>query len=286
MYYANCPECHTSHTFNENKHPGGQRCMICAENNKEVFITEWNFDPRTTEELWQDLKEKLLICINCGTMVSNLENPNFTKNIKFCHSCNGMLRNLEEGDIYMYSGIAGKEHLIKKPGEENNMSSQPEIKFGKSLLIRLHDDKTLDEIVAFDHHGNCFFHMEQMDDNLFWMRFTSTKGLPLDEDLVVWMNTTGPKFEVLYEAEPSYKYKDEHYYKTPEADIAEEVNHFIHYFGMKRLLEEMIQNVTNARKFEKEKFPERDNEYLQKLAIDLQTTLTNYQNRYNNEEDE
>lgn len=62
-----------------------------------------------------------------------------------------------------------------------------EEKIGERLLIRYHDDGTLDEIVALDANGACEFHMEQLDDNLFWMRFSSTKERPLPQELVVTM---------------------------------------------------------------------------------------------------
>ena len=49
-----------------------------------------------------------------------------------------------------------------------------------NIEVRLHEDGTLDEVVFYSSDGKPIFHMEQMDDNLFWMRFEGS-----EEDLVV-----------------------------------------------------------------------------------------------------
>ena len=63
-----------------------------------------------------------------------------------------------------------------------------EIKIDDRILIRLHKDGTLDEIILFNEKGTSIFHMEQMDNHLYWMR-----AYGKEKDLVVWMGVTEGK---------------------------------------------------------------------------------------------
>jgi len=58
--------------------------------------------------------------------------------------------------------------------------------------VRLNDDKTLDEVVATRAH----FHLEQMDDNLWWL---AVEGC--GERVVVWLQARG-KITASFETEP------------------------------------------------------------------------------------
>lgn len=49
-----------------------------------------------------------------------------------------------------------------------------------NIEVRLNDDGTLDEVVMYDQNGKCVYHLEQMSDCLFWMRFYGDQ-----KDLVV-----------------------------------------------------------------------------------------------------
>lgn len=91
------------------------------------------------------------------------------------------------------------------------------------------------------------------------------------------------------EFDPPRDHSDEKYtqeeYRTPPESIPQQVDHFIRYFGMKRLLEEMIASTKAASRDEKTNWPTRDSSYLDKLADDLNTTLKNYEGRYPGEPD-
>jgi hypothetical protein len=52
----------------------------------------------------------------------------------------------------------------------------------------------LDEIVIYDADGRCFFHLEQMHDNNYWMAFYKTALVPIEaeERLVVNFNSRLP----------------------------------------------------------------------------------------------
>lgn len=49
------------------------------------------------------------------------------------------------------------------------MSEHPQIERRGNVEVRLNDDGTVDEIVIWDSDGSVSFHMEQMDDGLYWM---------------------------------------------------------------------------------------------------------------------
>lgn len=167
-----------------------------------------------------------------------------------------------------------------------NGPGQPEIVISPRLLIRLHKkDNTLDEVVTHDENGECDFHLEQMDDFQWWMRWYSTKARPLPRDLIVNLGPSG----AIQSFDPPRTFEDEQWtppeYKTPPENIKQEVDHFIRYFGMKRLLEEMIASTQAASRDEKTNWPDRDSSYLDKLVEDLNMTLKNYEGRYPGEPD-
>jgi hypothetical protein len=168
--------------------------------------------------------------------------------------------------------------------------AQPEIVISPRLLIRLHRDQKpnegpLDEVVTLDENGECDFHLEQMDDFQWWMRWYSTKARPLPRELIVRLGPSG----AYQEFDPPRMHEDEKHmlpeYRTPPENITQEVDHFIRYFGMKRLLEEMIASTKAASRDEKTNWPDRDSSYLDKLVEDLATTLKNYEGRYPGEPD-
>lgn len=159
-------------------------------------------------------------------------------------------------------------------------SGQPEIKINDRLLIRLHrDSDKLDEVVGYDEFGNCEFHLEQMDDFQWWMRWYSTQGRSLPQELIVNLGPSGAE----YDLERPNTLRDEKHlpeeYKTKPEDISKEVDYFIRYYGMKRLLEEMIKS-TKVIRFEKH-LKQPEGEYMDKLVTDLQVALKNYEERYN-----
>ncbi len=54
------------------------------------------------------------------------------------------------------------------------MEKPDTIKLENSEVRLNSDDGTVDEIVVCDAHGNCLFHMEQMNDQCFWMALYAT----------------------------------------------------------------------------------------------------------------
>lgn len=151
-------------------------------------------------------------------------------------------------------------------------SDQPEIKISNRLLMRLRKDGTLDEIVANDEFEDCEFHLEDLGEGSWWMRFYSTKGRPLDKELIVSIRPGG----ISYDYDEPFTHKDESFTPeesrtTPEA-IEKEVNHFICYFGMQKLLECMVKYT--------ESMGVKNEDYIKKLTSDLKNTLTNYESRY------
>lgn len=163
---------------------------------------------------------------------------------------------------------------------------QPEIKINERLLLRLlrkqeEGKGPLDEVVCYDEYGNCEFHLEKMSDVSWWMRFYSTKGRPIPRELVVWLGPSGANLEF----EEPYTHEDEKKNlgdgDERNQEIADEVGEFIRYYGMKRLLEEMISSTDKQKKEETDNWPNRDTSYLGKLSEDLGVALKNYVDRYN-----
>ena len=59
-----------------------------------------------------------------------------------------------------------------------------------NIEVRLHADGTLDGVVVYGPDGRCGYHLEQMTDAVFWMRFYADGG----QDLVVNLGAvTGPR---------------------------------------------------------------------------------------------
>jgi hypothetical protein len=59
------------------------------------------------------------------------------------------------------------------------------------IEVRLHADGTLDEVVVYGPDGRCWYHLEQMTDAVYWMRFYAADG---GQDLVVNIQAvTGPR---------------------------------------------------------------------------------------------
>lgn len=162
---------------------------------------------------------------------------------------------------------------------------QGEIVVNPRLLIRLHSDGTLDEVVTRDESGDCNFHMEQMDTCQWWMRWYSTKANPLPRELIVNIGPTG----AVQSFDPPHAHEDEQYappeYRTPPENITHEVEHFIRYFGVERLLKEMIEQAGRVKRDENSNWPKRDTSYLDKLAEDLTTAMKNYSTNYPGEPD-
>ena len=160
-----------------------------------------------------------------------------------------------------------------------------EIVVSPRLLIRLKDDGKLDEVVTRDELNECDFHLEHLDEEQWWMRWYSTKSRPLPRELIINLGSSG----AIQSFDPVPNYEDEKWtspeFRTPPENISKEVDHFIRYFGMKRLLEEMISLNIKAKQDENTNWPDRDTECLDKLTDDLTTTLKNYENRYPGEPD-
>lgn len=160
-----------------------------------------------------------------------------------------------------------------------------EIVVNPRLLIRLHQDGTLDEVVTRDESGECNFHLEQMDDFQWWMRWYGTKANPLPRELIVNIGPAG----ALQSFEPPNTFEDEKYtspeYRTPPENISHEVDRFIRYFGVERLLKEIIDQTGRVKRDDQSNWPERDTTYLDKLAEDLTTAMKNYSTNYPGEPD-
>jgi hypothetical protein len=54
-----------------------------------------------------------------------------------------------------------------------------------NIEIGLNKDGTLDEILVYDKHGKCLFHLEQMDDSYYWMR-----AYGITQDLIAHIGAT------------------------------------------------------------------------------------------------
>jgi hypothetical protein len=175
--------------------------------------------------------------------------------------------------------------LVLEDGTKFRQKPSNEVVISPRLMTRLHTDGTIDEVITRDEAGECNFHMEQMDDFQWWMRFYSTKASPLPRELIVNIGPSG----AIQSFDPTRNYEDEVYtppeYRTLPENITHEVDHFIRYFGMQRLLHEMIAQTERTKRDEKTNWPDRDTNYLDKLVEDLTATLKNYEDRYPGEPD-
>lgn len=175
--------------------------------------------------------------------------------------------------------------LVLEDGTKYNQQLSNEIIISPRLMTRLNSDGTIDEVITRDEAGECNFHMEQMDDFAWWMRFYSTKASPLPRELVINLGPSG----AMQSFDPARNYEDEVYtpleYRTPPENITHEVDHFIRYFGMQRLLHEMIAQTERTKRDEKTNWPDRDTSYLDKLVEDLKLTVKNYEAGYPGEPD-
>ena len=69
------------------------------------------------------------------------------------------------------------------------------------IEVRTNDDGSLDEIVMYDAAGTCIFHLEQMNDQCYWLRFY---GDPSKWELVCNVFVRGNRdIEAKYEWERS-----------------------------------------------------------------------------------
>lgn len=85
-----------------------------------------------------------------------------------------------------------------------------EISLGPCGLVRLHADGRLDEIVLRDKAGQCLFHLEQMNEHVFWLRCYSTREHPLDQELVAHLRSTAQgDVAVDYHLEEPYRERKE-----------------------------------------------------------------------------
>jgi hypothetical protein len=166
----------------------------------------------------------------------------------------------------------------------NDSKNIGDIVISQRLTLRPREDGLTDEVVAFDENGECEFHLEQLDDrkgqNQFWMRWYSTKARPLPRELILNIGPNG----AIQSFDPPQNHTDEQFvaeeFKTPPEKIGQEVDHFIRYFGMKRLLEEMIASTVKSKQDEKTNWPDRDIGYLDGLINHLTTALKEYEDRY------
>lgn len=126
----------------------------------------------------------------------------------------------------------------------------------------------LDEIFVSDENGVCTFHLEQMSKSQYWMRFYSTKASPLDKELILYASNITAEFD-----EPSTNEDEPPEFQTPRAEITQEVEHFIKYFGMKALLQEMLSYVDKT----------KENNDTSQLKENLTKTLKDYEDRYSEE---
>lgn len=114
------------------------------------------------------------------------------------------------------------------------------------IELRPFEDDTLDEIVVTDANGEGFFHLEQMDDNCFWARFSSTKLLPLEKDVVLhfWATSRGgaSRLELTYELEDNAREGRPRAEPDPDGLLKILLNRMIRDFGresVKRVLSTM-----------------------------------------------
>jgi len=138
------------------------------------------------------------------------------------------------------------------------------------IEVRFHKDGTVDEIVTY-HNGRCSFHMEQMDDHWFWMRFYG-----ITQDLVVHIASSQGNILIdkKWDDSPneSDKYRN-HEYDTPELKRQEEIACLINKYGVPLMLQTVAEIYEKGRKadFEqaliddlkavKDKFVKGDEEY-------------------------
>lgn len=167
--------------------------------------------------------------------------------------------------------------------------SQKELNIG-NLTLRFLKDGTLDEVITHDADGECEFHMEKMDADYFWMRFYSTKNRPLEKDLIVWMKAYaegGAKLTATYDVDdqPTQDEIQRPEHREPLDKLTKEIKALVRNWGMKRILEQLLAHIREAKEAEK-KLENRDVGYLAQLESDLQLAYNNYEARYAKEEAE
>lgn len=116
-----------------------------------------------------------------------------------------------------------------------------------NIEVRFNDDDSVDEIVIFNLMGRCIFHLEQMDDNFYWMRaygeavdLVAHIGAKIEDgNAVVWSNNE-------WESAHLEKWTQEKY--TPEAKRREEVSELIARYGLSVLLTEISEIIKSGEK--------------------------------------
>lgn len=142
-----------------------------------------------------------------------------------------------------------------------------------NIEVRLHKNGTVDEILMYDPHtGHCMFHMEQMDDHYFWMRFYG-----ITQDLVVNIGAgigerngkpicddrgfiTGyekipncPVVETDYDWDDSTMESDCHPdTRTPEAERLSQLMEIVNKYGVACVLQDIANIVRKGRMAEHE----------------------------------
>lgn len=170
--------------------------------------------------------------------------------------------------------------------------SKKKIEFN-GLEVRLYDNGHVDEVVTKDVGGKVDFHMEQMSESAFWMRFYSTPYQPMPKDVVVNMrietdNKFGTRLVARVELDSAADYhRAGNPPPAPDLDVHKQVDQLIKTVGMKRILESLIKNVQEAHAGElADGKSENHIDYLTRLQQDLRGTLQTYERRHEFEQED
>jgi hypothetical protein len=93
-------------------------------------------------------------------------------------------------NLHMKASFEQSDHIHKEVHgfqtfkERNAGKDLKDIRIG-NCEIRFYEDGSVDEIIIRDSNGEGFFHLEQMDDNYFWARYTAKD----DKSAIFWISS-------------------------------------------------------------------------------------------------
>ncbi len=136
-----------------------------------------------------------------------------------------------------------------------------------NIEVRLHKDGTLDEVVFYDPYTEqCIFHLEQMSDQHFWMRFYGTTqdlvvhigaisgscdGKPICDErgfITGYEKYEGPKIDANYNWDDSTMESECHPdFRTPEVERKAAIAEIINKYGTACVLQDIANVLRQGR---------------------------------------
>lgn len=113
-----------------------------------------------------------------------------------------------------------------------------------NIVVGLHKDGTLDEVLLYDCVDKLLFHMEQLDTHIFWMRFQG-----VTQDLIVHLRSAEGDMKADFEWDsPATEAECNKKFATPDAQKRLEVATLVNKYGVAVLLDEIAKVIEGGRK--------------------------------------